>query len=85
MSQFWGLVSYEHPSHQECVETSHAMTFHSNPLHHELHLPKVEVNKFDGLNPTGWVTQMEYYFSLQGIIDELTKIRIGVLYLDLEC
>jgi hypothetical protein len=42
------------------------------------------VNKFDGSNPTGWVTQMEHYFSLHGITDELSKLRYGVLYLDLE-
>jgi hypothetical protein len=84
MSQFWGPTSYEQPSHQEGTDSSHSMAFHSNPLHHELHLPKVEVNKFDGSDPTGWVTQMEYYFSLHGIIDDLTKLHIGVLYLDLE-
>jgi hypothetical protein len=27
---------------------------------------------------------MEYYFSLHGIIDELTKLRYKILYLDLE-
>jgi hypothetical protein len=32
----------------------------------------------------GWVTQMEHYFSLHGIIDDLMKLRVGVLYLDLE-
>jgi hypothetical protein len=42
----------------------------------------VEVNKFDGLDPTSWVTQMEHYFSLHGITDDLDKIRYGVLYLD---
>jgi hypothetical protein len=42
------------------------------------------VNKFDGLDPTGWVTQMEHYFSLHGITDDLAKIRYGVLYLDHE-
>jgi hypothetical protein len=48
-------------------------------------LPRVEVNKFDGSDPTGWVTQMEHYFSLHGITDDLAKLRYGVLYLDLEC
>jgi hypothetical protein len=42
----------------------------------------VEVNKFDGSDPTGWVTQMEHYFSLYDITDELAKLRYGVLHLD---
>jgi hypothetical protein len=36
------------------------------------------------LNPKAWVTQMEYCFSLHGIIDELTNLRSGILYLDME-
>ena len=47
--------------------------------------PKVDFNKFDGSNPTGWVTQMECYFSLHGITDDLMKLCVGVLYLDPEC
>jgi hypothetical protein len=43
------------------------------------------VNKFDGSDPIGWVTQMEHYFSLHGITDDLAKLCYGVLYLDLEC
>jgi hypothetical protein len=42
----------------------------------------VDVTKFDGLDPTGWVTQMEHYFSLYDITDDLTKLRYGVLHLD---
>jgi hypothetical protein len=60
------------------------MAFHSNPHTCELRIPKVEVDKFDGSDPTGWVTQMEHYFSLNGITDESDKICISVLYLDLE-
>jgi hypothetical protein len=48
------------------------------------HLPPVKVNKFDGYDPMGWVTQMENYFSLHGITDELAKLRYDVLYLDHE-
>jgi hypothetical protein len=44
----------------------------------------VDVTKFDGSDPTGWVTQMEYYFSLYGITDDLAKLRYGVLHLDQE-
>jgi hypothetical protein len=45
----------------------------------------VDVTKFDGSDPTGWVTQMEQYFSLYGITDDLTKLWYGVLHLDQEC
>jgi hypothetical protein len=44
----------------------------------------VDVTKFDGSDPTGWVTQMEHYFSLYNIIDDLAKLRYGVLHLDQE-
>jgi hypothetical protein len=44
----------------------------------------VDVTKFDGSNPTGWVTQMEHYFSLYGIANDLAKLRYGVLHLDQE-
>jgi hypothetical protein len=47
-------------------------------------LPRVDVTKFDGLDPTGWVTQMEHYFSLYNIIDDLAKLPYGVLHLDQE-
>jgi hypothetical protein len=57
------------------------MIFHSKSFHRDPHLPRVEVNKFDGCNPTGWVTQMEHYFSLHGITDELEKLCYVVLYL----
>jgi len=42
------------------------------------------VTKFDGSDPTGWVTQMEHYFSLYNITDDLAKLRYGVLHLDQE-
>jgi hypothetical protein len=44
----------------------------------------VDVTKFDGSDPTGWVTQMEHYFSLYDITDELANLRYGVLHLDQE-
>jgi hypothetical protein len=42
------------------------------------------VNKFDGSDPIGWVTQMEHYFSLHGITDDLAKLHYGILHMDLE-
>jgi hypothetical protein len=44
----------------------------------------VDVTKFDGSNPTGWVTQMEHYFSLYNIIDDLAKLRYVFLHIDQE-
>jgi hypothetical protein len=44
----------------------------------------VDVTKFDGSDPTGWVTQMEHYLSLYDIIDDLAKLWYGVLHLDQE-
>ena len=43
------------------------------------------MNKFDGSDPIGWVTQMENYFSLYNITYDLAKIQFGVLHLDQEC
>jgi hypothetical protein len=45
----------------------------------------VDVTKFDGSDPTGLVTKMEHYFYLYGIMDELAKLRYGVLHRDQEC
>jgi hypothetical protein len=42
------------------------------------------MNKFDGSDPLGWVTQMEHYFSICGIMDDLCKLKVGVLYMDVE-
>jgi hypothetical protein len=44
----------------------------------------VDVKKFDGSDPTVRVTQMEHYFSLYDITDELAKLWYGVLHLDQE-
>jgi hypothetical protein len=42
------------------------------------------VKFFYGLDPTRWVTQMEHYLSLDGITDDLSNLRYGVLHLDAE-
>jgi hypothetical protein len=50
---------------------------HSFQPHHfqrDIRLPWVDVTKFDGSDPTGWVTQMEHYFSLYNITDDLAKL-----------
>jgi hypothetical protein len=85
LKQFHGSLSSKKPSQYESRDSSHNMAFQSNSLHHDPHLPRVEVNKFDGLDPIGWVTQMEHYFSLHGITNDLSKIHYGVLCMDPEC
>jgi hypothetical protein len=77
-------ASSDQPSHLEGTASSNSQQFQSNPFHRDLCLSRVEVNKFDGSDPTSWVTQMEHYFSLHGITDDLAKLRYGVLYLDPE-
>ena len=46
--------------------------------------PKVDLNKFDGSNPLGWVTPMKRYFALHGITNDMMKLKVGILHLDLE-
>jgi uncharacterized coiled-coil protein SlyX len=67
--------------HVEGANSSNPMKFHSNC---DPHLPKVEVNKFDGSYPIARVTQMEHCFFLHGITDDLNKLCYDVLYLDME-
>ena len=44
-------------------------------------VPKVDMHKFDGSNPAGWVSQIEQHFSLHDIRDNETKLQVGVPYL----
>jgi hypothetical protein len=85
LKQSLGSPSLEQPSHFEGDNSSHNTTFHSNSLPHDPHLPIVEVKKIDGSDHTGWVTQMEHYFSLHDITNDMEKIHYGVFYLDIEC
>jgi hypothetical protein len=72
------------PPHTEAENSSHSHNFQHHHFQHDLHLPQVDVTKFDGSDPTGWVTQMEHYFSLYKITYDLAKLRYGVLHLDQE-
>jgi hypothetical protein len=76
---------YEAPPKTEGEHSSHSHTFQNHHFQRDIFLPRVDVTKFDGSNPTGWVTQMEHYFYLYGITDDLAKIQYGVLHLDQEC
>jgi hypothetical protein len=62
------------PPKTEGENSSHSHTFQPHHFHHDIRLPWVDVTKFYGSNPTGRVTQMEHYFSLYDIIDDLAKL-----------
>jgi hypothetical protein len=81
-NQSQGTLSSTQILHHGGVESSHSMAFNYTPLSHEIHIPNVEVNKFDGSDPMGWVTQMEHYLSLHEINNDLIKIHMSFLYLD---
>jgi hypothetical protein len=68
----------------EGEHSSHSHTFQHQHFQCDIRLPRVDVTKFDGSDPTSWVTQMEHYFSLYGIKNDLDKLRYGVLHLDQE-
>jgi hypothetical protein len=72
------------PPHTEGDHSSHSHTLQNHHFQCDLHLPRVDVTKFDVSDPTGWVAQMEHYFSLYDITDDLAKIWYGVLHLDQE-
>jgi hypothetical protein len=72
------------PLHTKGVTSSHSQNFQPHHFQHDLCLSHVDVTKFDGSDPTRWVTKMEHYFSLYGIMDELAKLWYGVLHLDQE-
>jgi hypothetical protein len=72
------------PPHYEGDHSSHSHTLQNHHFQRNLRLPRVDVTKFDGSDPTGWVTEMEHYFSLYGIMDDLAKLWYGALHLDQE-
>jgi hypothetical protein len=73
------------PPHTEDETSSYSHNFQLHHFQRDLRLLRVDVTKFDGSDPTSWVTQMEHYFSLYDITDDLAKLRYGVLHLDQEC
>jgi hypothetical protein len=73
--------SSDSPPHTKGEHSSHSHNFQHHYFHRDLRLPRVDVTKFHGSDPTGWVTQMEHYFSLYKITDDLAKLWYGVLHL----
>jgi hypothetical protein len=72
------------PPHTEGDHSSHSHTLQNHHFQRDLHLPRVDVTKFNGSDPTSWVNQMEHYFYLYNIIYDLAKLWNGVLHLDQE-
>jgi hypothetical protein len=62
------------PPHTEGDHSSHSHNFQNHHFQRDLCLQWVDVTKFYGLDPIGWVTQMEHYFSLYSITDDLEKL-----------
>jgi hypothetical protein len=71
-------------AHKKTEGETSSHSFQPHHFQRDIHLPRVDVTKFDGSDPTGWVTQMEHYFSLYNITDDLAKLWYGVLHLDQE-
>ena len=84
MAKFQSTSSSNPPLYTKGVDSNQLLPSHSNYLPRDPRLPRVKVNKFYGSYPQAWVTQMEHFFSPHGIIDELTNLRSGILYLDME-
>jgi hypothetical protein len=61
--------------------SSQSHTFHPHHFQRDIRLLQVDVTKFDGSDSTSWVTQMEHYFSLYNITDDLKKLWYDVLHL----
>ena len=71
-------------AHKKTEGETYSHSFQPHHFQRDICLPRVDVTKFDGSDPTGWVTQMEHYFSLYNITDDLAKLRYGVLHLNQE-
>jgi hypothetical protein len=58
MKKFEGPSSFDPPLYTEDFDSNQPLHSHSNSLPCDPHLPRVEVNKFDGSDPQVWVTQI---------------------------
>lgn len=52
--------------------------------HQEIHGPMLDMHKFDGTNPTRWISQIGHFFYLHHINSDTDKYQIALLYLDAE-
>jgi hypothetical protein len=61
-------------AHKKTKGETSSHSFQPHHFQRDIRLPRVDGTKFDGSDPTGWVTQMEHYFSLYNITDDLAKL-----------
>jgi hypothetical protein len=61
-------------AHKKTEGETSSHSFQPHHFQRDIRLPRVDVTKFDGSDPIGWVTQMEHYFSLYNITDDLAKL-----------
>ena len=52
---------------------------------HRIRGPKLDMQKFDGTDPEGWISQMEHFFFLHNICTTDDKYQVALLYLDAKC
>ena len=52
---------------------------------HEPRGTKLDMQKFDGTDIEGWVSQMNHFFCLHNINTTEDKYKVSLLYLDVEC
>jgi hypothetical protein len=71
-------------AHKKSEGETYSHSFQPHHFQRDIRLSRVDVTKFDGSDPIGWVTQMEHYFSLYNITYDLAKLQYGVLHLDQE-
>ena len=97
LNQLMANKSVEHNFEPHGEETSnlgkdHPPSWFFNSQHYTLgdthqrhHGPKLDMHKFDGTDPTGWVSQMDNLFFLHNISTHVDKYQVELLYLDVEC
>ena len=66
LEKSYSLVLFSHQQQPLSDSQGHRPPSTDNNIWH--HFPKVDIDKFDGSNPLGWVTEMEHYFALHRII-----------------
>lgn len=46
--------------------------------------PQLDMHKFDGIDPIGWILQVEHFLFLHHINSNTKKYQVALLYLDAE-
>ena len=56
----------------------------SRDMHHGHRGPKLDMHKFDGIDLNRWDSKMEHFFYLHNISNDIEKLQVGLLYLDVK-